>query len=369
MSCGSERAACAPASLNAGARLHPERHRLLKALRRWAGNSERRKGWRRPRGEAQGAFSAPAACRIPWEKPGRVAGERGAPRSGALLDSVRQEPGAGALLWPCCPWPLAEDAQSIPPLPPGLGSGTRRRAARAGGVLEGSCGAGTLGKAGGRLQKCHGNDAVRCGFIAPPPRPTARAQSPLLPRCACGCCEQYPGVFTRCLQIPGGKSTAQMLRVINIYGAKIITAGRQQIAVNGRGGQSPSLARSSAGPGAWGSPGAPAPPGGAGSCPATFSEHRCLPFRSPHCSASRAEPGLTHALGSAAGAGCQLCLGEDPGAALIKSREVDSDPVMYSPGKVTRLCLITVLCLESFPASLADIYLDFTQGLLISSLA
>lgn len=205
--------------------------------------------------------------------------------------------------------------------------------------------------------------------LLPPPDPQLGCRALSCPAAPAGAVSGTRGCLRGVRRFPGGKSTAQMLRVINIYSAKIITAGRQQIAVNGRGGQSPSLARSSAGPGAWGSPGAPAPPGGAASCPAAFSEHRCLPFRSPHCSASRAEPGLTHALGSTAGAGCQLCLGEDPSAALIKSGEVDSDPVMYSPGKVTRPCLITVLCLESFPASLADIYLDFTQGLLISSLA
>lgn len=69
-----------------------------------------------------------------------------------------------------------------------------------------------------------------------------------------------------------------------------------------------------------------------------------------------------------AGTGCQLCRGEDPGAHLIKSWEADSDPVTYSSGKVTRLCLIALLCPETFHASLADIYLDFTQGPLISLL-
>lgn len=72
---------------------------------------------------------------------------------------------------------------------------------------------------------------------------------------------------------------------------------------------------------------------------------------------------LWKALPVPAGAGCQLCLGEDPGVGLVKPWEADSDPVVYSPGKVARPCLITVLCLETFHASLANIYLDFTQGL------
>lgn len=46
MFCSSERAACAPGSLNAVVCLHPERHRLLKALCCRAGNSKCLKGWR-----------------------------------------------------------------------------------------------------------------------------------------------------------------------------------------------------------------------------------------------------------------------------------------------------------------------------------
>lgn len=78
---------------------------------------------------------------------------------------------------------------------------------------------------------------------------------------------------------------------------------------------------------------------------------------------------LWKALPVPAGTGCQLCLGEGSGAALNKSWEADSDPIMHSPGKAAGPCLGTVLCPETFHASLADIQLDFTQGLLISSLA
>lgn len=54
-------------------------------------------------------------------------------------------------------------------------------------------------------------------------------------------CGWYPGVLPRCFQIPGGKSAAQMLKVINIYSAKIITAGRQQAAGPGRSQEPPVL--------------------------------------------------------------------------------------------------------------------------------
>lgn len=167
-----------------------------------------------------------------------------------------------------------------------------------------------------------------------------------------------------------------MLRVINIYSAKIIMPGRQQIAVNGSGGQSPApQVHQPAQPRHAALP-APSPvPGGAqgprlllagfGSCPAACSEHRCLPFRSPQRSASPHGAGADSCSGKRCPSSCQLCLGQDPGTGLIRSWEVDSDPVMYSPGKVTRPCLITVLCLETFRASLADIFLDFTRGLLI----
>lgn len=136
----------------------------------------------------------------------------------------------------------------------------------------------------------------------------------------------------------------------------------QQTAAAGSGGQSPafSLEDGSATPKPCvrGSPGAPE----FGSCPATSSEHSC----SLHCSGSLHSAGAESCSGSCAHpCQCQLraLLGEDPGAGLIKSWEAASDPVMYSSGKVTRLCLTALLCLKTFHASLADIYLDFPQGL------
>lgn len=121
-----------------------------------------------------------------------------------------------------------------------------------------------------------------------------------------------------------GESTAQMLKVMHIYSAKIITAGRQQATEPGR-----------------------SPPCSSqlGLGPATFPEHRCRPRCPPCCSASLCRAGTTHTLGSAArpcGTGTRLCRGEDAGAGPIKSWEVGSDPITYSLGKVARLCLITL---------------------------
>lgn len=187
--------------------------------------------------------------------------------------------------------------------------------------------------------------AARRGFTAPAapqlghgasPAPLLFQASPAVPR---GVSEVFSD--------PRWESAAQTLKAINIYGAKIAPAGRQRTAAAGRGGRDFEPLRLLL--------------AGFGCCPAASSAH--LRLRSPlrpqrsadSCSGSAPSPA------SPAGAA--------PAAALTESWEAESDPVMYSPGKVTWPCLITVLCLQTFHASLADVYLDFTRGLLISWLA
>lgn len=88
--------------------------------------------------------------------------DQGVPRSGGLLENGRQELGVDALLYLSCP--CSEHPS------PSYGSRLRHlhKEGSMGKVLasEGSHGAGTLGKAGGKLKNRHGNYATRRGFVA-----------------------------------------------------------------------------------------------------------------------------------------------------------------------------------------------------------
>ena len=123
-----------------------------------------------------------------------------------LLDNVPQELGVSVLLLAVLPLAAGRGCSEHPSPFSGSRLGHLQKEGSKGKVLasEGSRGAQVLGKAGGKLENCHGNYATRRGFIASS-RPTAWAWGPL---CSCSSCryrERYPGVFTRCFQIHGGK--------------------------------------------------------------------------------------------------------------------------------------------------------------------
>lgn len=134
--------------------------------------------------------------------PGRSCGESRGSRVSPGAGGDGKEPQECCL---SCPWPLAEDAQSIPVLSPGPGSCRRRTPRGKSRPRRHPRGSGP--RRGWRDIREWPHDVGLLLLL-----PHSSGTGPLLPRSSFRHRQPYPGAFPRCFQIPGGKAPHKCLK-------------------------------------------------------------------------------------------------------------------------------------------------------------